>query len=340
VKARALAGWGALLGAAAVGLAALAAPAAYRWDLPKGIAPPPVPADNPMTAAKVELGHRLFYDADLSIDGTLACAGCHGQHRAFSESNATHPGVRGAAGRRNVMTLSNVGYYGVLTWGDPGLKTLEAQVLVPTTGEHPIEMGMKGQEAELARRLGADACYRKMFAAAFPGRKGAIGMDTVALALAAFERTLVSFRSDYDRQALSEPARRGEHLFFGPRFACASCHTAPLFTDAGAADPLVAFHRIEPANGSDRGLAEITRKPEDAGRFRTPSLRNVALSPPYLHDGSAKTLPDAIRRHEQAGAMTEAEMDDLVAFLGGLTDRAFVTDPRFALPRTRCGKRL
>jgi cytochrome c peroxidase len=340
MKARLLAGWVALVGAAAVGLAALAAPAAYRWDLPKGIAPPPVPADNRMTQAKVELGHRLFYDADLSIDGALACAGCHGQHRAFSESNATHPGVRGAAGRRNVMTLSNVGYYGVLTWGDPGLKTLEAQVLVPTQGEHPVEMGMKGQEAELARRLGADACYRKMFAAAFPERKGAIGMDTVALALAAFERTLISFRSDYDRQALSEPAKRGERLFFGPRFACASCHTAPLFTDAGAADPLTAFHRIEPADARDRGLAEITGRAEDAGRFRTPSLRNVALSPPYLHDGSAKTLPDAIRRHEQAGAMTDAEIDDLVAFLDGLTDRAFVTDRRFALPKTRCGKPL
>ncbi|HZZ69847.1 MAG TPA: cytochrome c peroxidase [Phenylobacterium sp.] len=340
MKALALAGWGAVVGAAFVGLAALAAPAAYRWDLPKGVAPPPVPADNPMTLAKVELGHRLFYDADLSIDGTLACAGCHGQHRAFSESNATHPGVRGNAGRRNVMTLSNVGYYGVLTWGDPRLKTLEAQVLVPTTGEHPIEMGMKGQEAELERRLGADACYRKMFAQAFPERKGAIGMDTVALALAAFERTLISFRSDYDHQSLSAPAKRGEQLFFGPRFACASCHTAPLFTDAGAADPLAAFHRIEPANGSDQGLAEITGKPEDAGRFRTPSLRNVALSPPYLHDGSAKTLPAAIRRHEHADAMTDAEMADLVAFLDGLTDRAFVTDPRFALPKTRCGKPL
>lgn len=337
---RALAGWTALVAAASLGLAVLGAPAAYRWVLPPGVAPPPVPADNPMSQAKVELGHRLFYDADLSIDGTLACAGCHGQHRAFSESNATHPGVRGAAGRRNVMTLSNVAYYSALTWGDPSLRSLEAQVLVPTLGEHPIEMGMKGQEAEVARRLGTDACYRQMFAAAFPERKGAIGMETVALALAAFERTLISFRSDYDRQALSEAARRGEGLFFGPRLACATCHAAPLFTDANSADPLAAFHRIEAADARDRGLAEITGKAGDAGRFRTPSLRNVALSPPYLHDGSARTLPDAIRRHEQASALTNAELDDLVAFLGGLTDQAFVTDPRFALPKTHCGKPL
>jgi cytochrome c peroxidase len=293
-----------------------------------------------MGAAKVELGRRLFYDADLSIDGTLSCAGCHGQHRAFSESNATHPGVRGIAGRRNVMTLSNVGYYSALTWGDPGLRTLETQVLVPTTGEHPVEMGMKGQETELARRLGGDACYRRQFADAFPERKGAIDMDTVALALAAFERTLVSFGSDYDRGTLGEAARRGETLFTGAKFACASCHTAPLFTDAGVSDPLTSFHRIEAANSRDRGLAEVTGDPADAGRFRTPSLRNVALSPPYLHDGSAKTLPDAIRRHERTAALTDAEMADLVAFLNGLTDAGFVTDPRLALPKTRCGKPL
>lgn len=328
-----------LLAAGALGLSAFAQ-LTWRWDLPPGVAPPPVPADNPMSAAKVELGRRLFYDADLSVDGTLSCAGCHGQHRAFSESNATHPGVRGATGRRNVMTLSNVGYYRSLTWADPGLRTLEAQVLVPTMGEHPVEMGMTGQAAELARRLGGDACYRRQFADAFPERKGAIGMDTVALALAAFERTMVSFGSDYDRGALGEAAKRGQGLFFGVRLGCAGCHAAPLFTDAGAGDPMTAFHRIEAASDRDRGLAEITGNPADAGRFRTPSLRNVALSAPYLHDGSAKTLPDAIRRHETAAGMTDAEMADVVAFLNGLTDQGFVADPRLALPKTRCGKPL
>ena len=265
---------------------------------------------------------------------------CHGQHRAFSESNATHPGVRGTPGRRNVMTLSNVGYYRVLTWADPGQRSLEAQALVPTLGEHPLEMGMKDQEAELARRLGGDACYRRQFLAAFPDRKGAIGLETVTLALAAFERTLVSFGSDYDHGALDDAARRGQSLFTGAKFACASCHAAPLFTDAGAAEPLAAFHRIEPVNDRDRGLAETTGDPGDAGRFRTPSLRNVALSAPYLHDGSAKTLPDAIRRHQQAAGLTDAEMADLVAFLNRLTDQGFVTDPRLALPKTRCGKPL
>ncbi len=292
-----------------------------------------------MTDAKVELGHRLFYDADLSIDGTLACATCHGQHRGFSDSNATHPGVKGVPGKRNIMTLANVGYFTSLTWGDPGVRTLEAQVLVPTMGEHPVEMGMKGQEAELARRLGGDACYRQMFAAAFPETRGAIDMPSVAKAIAAFERTLTSYRSDYDTGALSEAAERGSALFSGDKLKCDSCHAPPLFTDADAVNPKAAFHRIETPKGPDRGLAEITGKDADAGRFRTPSLRNVALSSPYLHDGSARTLAEAIGRHDGI-QVSDAEMADLTAFLGALTDKAFVTDPRFALPKTRCGKPL
>jgi cytochrome c peroxidase len=325
------------LAAAAIVLAAFAQPQ-WRWDLPPGVAPPPVPADNPMSAAKVELGRRLFYDGDLSVDGTVGCFNCHGQHRAFTESNATHPGVKGVPGRRNAMMLGNVAYLSSLTWGDPTQRSLEAQVLTPLTGEHPIEMGMKGQEAELVRRLSGDACYRRQFAQAFPGEKDAIDLGHVAKAIAAFERTLVSFGSDYDRGAMSDAAKRGKAVF--ARFACASCHAGRLFTDADAADPLAAFHRIEPASGPDKGLAEITGKPEDAGRFRTPSLRNVALSSPYLHDGSAKTVPEAIRRHETAAAISEADMADLTAFLEALTDKAFVTDPRLGLPKTRCGKPL
>jgi cytochrome c peroxidase len=197
---------------------------------------------------------------------------------------------------------------------------------------------MKGQEAELVRRLSADACYRRQFAEAFQGEKRTIDPGHVAKAIAAFERTLVSLGSDYDRGQLSEAARRGEGVF--AKSGCAACHKGRLFTDADAADPLAAFHRIEPANARDPGLSEITGKAEDAGRFRTPSLRNVALSSPYLHDGSAKTLPDAIRRHDGLGGLTDGEMSDLVAFLGGLTDQAFVTDPRLGLPKTRCGKPL
>ena len=312
--------------------------ASWRWDLPAGVAPPPVPADNPMSAAKVELGRRLFYDGDLSVDGTVGCFNCHGQHRAFTESNAVHPGVKGAPGRRNAMMLGNVAYLSALTWADPRQRTLEAQVLTPVVGEHPVEMGMKGQEAELVRRLSADACYRRQFAQAFPGEKSAVDLPHVAKAIAAFERTLVSFGSAYDHGALDDAAKRGQGVF--AKADCGSCHKGRLFTDADAADPLTAFHRIEPAHGSDGGLAEITGKAEDTGRFRTPSLRNVVLSSPYLHDGSAKTLSEAIRRHEGVSGLTDGEMGDLTAFLGSLTDQAFVTDPKLGLPKTRCGHPL
>ncbi|HLZ76786.1 cytochrome-c peroxidase [Phenylobacterium sp.] len=325
------------LAAAAVFLAAFAPPQ-WRWDLPPGVAPPPVPADNPMSAAKVELGRRLFYDGDLSVDGTVGCFNCHGQHRGFTESNAVHPGVKGAPGRRNAMMLGNVAYLSALTWADPRQRSLEAQVLTPLTGEHPVEMGMKGQEAELTRRLSADACYRRQFAEAFPGEPAAIDVPHVAKAIAAFERTLVSFGSAYDRGALDEAAKRGQGVF--ATLGCAACHKGRLFTDADAADPLSAFHRIEPANARDPGLSEITGKTDDAGRFRTPSLRNVALSSPYLHDGSAKTLAEAIRRHDGAAGIGDAEMADLTAFLGALTDQTFVTDPKLGLPKTRCGKPL
>jgi cytochrome c peroxidase len=325
------------LAAAAALLLGFAQPQ-WRWDLPAGVAPPPVPADNPMTAAKVELGRCLFYDGDLSVDGTVGCFNCHGQHRAFTESNATHPGVKGIPGRRNAMMLGNVAYLTSLTWGDPTQRTLEAQVMTPLMGEHPVEMGMKGQAAELVRRLSGDACYRRQFAEAFPGEADAIDTGHVAKAIAAFERTLLSFGSDYDRGVLSDAAKRGHAVF--DKFNCASCHAGKLFTDADAADPFMAFHRIEPGDGRDNGLSEITGKAEDAGRFRTPSLRNVALSSPYLHDGSAKTLADSIRRHERMSGLGDAEMADLVAFLGSLTDQAFVTDPKLALPNIRCGKPL
>jgi cytochrome c peroxidase len=335
--------WVALLVAAAVlSRSATAQDGAYRWNLPPGVAPPPVPSDNPMSAAKVALGRRLFYDADLSIDGTTACATCHEQHRAFTEGNATHAGVRGAQGRRNPMGLANVAYLSPLTWADPSLTTLERQVLVPIVGEHPVEMGMAGQEGILADRLAADACYRRMFAAAFPREPEKVSLETIAKAIATFERTLLSFDSPYDRfrrgdrNAISLAAQRGEALFSDRQ--CASCHSGGSFTD-------MEFHRIGPVDrlDNDRGLSEKTNDSLDDGKFRTPSLRNVSLTGPYLHDGSAKDMAAAIRRHsghDDRGAIDDADLDDLIAFLETLTDRRFVEDRRFALPATACGKKL
>ncbi|PVM92675.1 cytochrome-c peroxidase [Caulobacter radicis] len=289
-----------------------------------------------MSDAKVALGRKLFYEADLSIDGTMSCATCHEQRRGFTDSNRTHPGVHGDPGRRNIQTLANVGYFRALTWGDPGVKTLEAQALIPIAGAKPVEMGFAGQEAVLTARLAGQACYRRMFGEAFPEVGGEVSMVTIAKALAAFQRTLVSFDSPHDRRkrgkavAVSAEAERGERLF---RANCASCHAGPLFTDADKAR----FHRIDAPFTGDQGLADVTGEATDAGRFRTPSLRNVALSAPYLHDGSAPTLEIAIRRHRVAMRLGDRQVADLVEFLGTLTDEAFVTDPRFSLPEPGCG---
>lgn len=319
---------------------AVAARSSWNWHLPAGWSPPPVPADNPMSAAKVALGRRLFYDADLSIDGSMACATCHEQHRGFSDGNATHPGVHGEPGRRNVPALANVAWMPSLTWGDPRVRTLEAQLLIPIAGTHPVEMGMNGHEADIADRLGKDACYRRMFQAAFPARRGAIDMTTVADALAAFERTLVSDHAPYDTwragnvTALSPLARRGARLFFG-RAGCAACHGGPGLSDG-------AFHAIAAPipNAADEGLGEITGRASDDGRFRTPGLRNVALSAPYLHDGSARTLADAIAAHRRVAKVSSGDLPALIAFLNGLTDPRFVADARFSLPDRACGKKM
>jgi len=293
--------------------------------------------------AQVELGRRLFYDADLSIDGTMACATCHEQHHGFTDGNATHPGVHGDPGRRNIQTLANVGTFASLTWGDPRVTRLEDQALIPIAGTSPVEMGFHGQEKVLEARIGGRACYRTLFAAAFPAEggpndEGAVSMATIAKALAAFQRTMVSRDAPYDRrkrgEAVEAPpeALRGETLFFA-KAGCARCHAAPDFTDATGPN---AFHRIDLPFSGDQGLGDVTGKAEDNGRFRTPSLRNVGVSAPYLHDGSARTLTGAIRRHRTAVGLKDEEVEALAAFLRTLTDARFLTDPRFALPRTSC----
>jgi cytochrome c peroxidase len=307
----------------------------WHWRLPSGVAAPPVPANNRMSAAKVELGRRLFYEADLSANGTMACAACHEQKRGFADGNATRPGVHGDPGRRNVPGLANVGWRPVLTWADPRVTTLEAQILIPLLGERPVEMGMKALEAELPRRLGKDACYVRMFARAFPDRKGRIDTATISAALAAFQRTMIALDSPWDRyrigeaDALSPLAQQGAAQF--ATLGCASCHGGGDLTDDR-------YHALAGKDPRDDGLAEATGRASDAGRFRTPSLRNVAVTGPWLHDGTAKSLQAAIARH---GAIApDGATPAMLAFLDSLTDAGFLSDPRYRMPDRACGKRL
>lgn len=348
----------------------------WDWGVPPNFPTPRVPADNPMNAAKVELGRRLFYDSALSANRTQSCSSCHLQERAFTEDRARSIGSTGEVHPRNSMSLVNVGYVSRLTWANPLLDSLPEQALIPLFGEAPVELGMAGREGELVERLEADARYAALFADAFLEDTDPVSVRNVVRALAAFQLTLISHRSPYDdlvyrgdEGALSASARRGADLFFGERLECFHCHGGFNFSDSVEREGTVlqefAFHNTGLYNvdgrGSypedNRGVMEITLDPRDMGRFRAPSLRNVELTAPYFHDGSAATLEDVIAHYEAGGRTIEAgpyagvgaesplksifvrgfeltaeERDDLVAFLRSLTDRALVNDPRFGSP--------
>jgi len=352
-------------------------PSAYDWRLPAWAPAPLEPKSNPTTQEKVELGRRLFYDGRLAADSMRSCASCHTQERAFSDISPVSWGVTGQQTARNTMALSNVGYAPVLTWANPQVRTLEVQALTPMFGQHPIEMGMMGLEDELLTRLRTEPSYPALFAKAFPEAGGALSLDLITKAIAAFERTLISVRSPYDRfrqegerSAISAAAIRGEALFFGPRLNCGACHGG-LHLGGGdrssrnpAGEP--AFHNTGlynlDGNGAyppqNIGSAANTGRPEDVGRFKTPSLRNIAVTAPYMHDGSIATL-DGVIDHYAAGGrtitvgamnagagrdsplksplvagftLTLQERTDLIAFLQSLTDDRFLTDPRHSNP--------
>lgn len=354
-----------VLALAAAGIARAQPPEEYRWRLPSWLPPPAVPADNPMSQAKVDLGRHLFYDKRLSLDGSMSCASCHQQARAFTDGFATSLGITGEGHPRNAMSLANVAYYPVLTWANPLLSTLEHQALIPMFGELPVEMGLAGREQALFERLAADPDYPERFRKAFPERGGAIDLGTITKALAAFQRTLVSADSPYDRyryggkdDAISPSAKRGEALFFSERLECFHCHGGVHLTDSlvHSRKPFAefAFHNTGLYDRDGKGayppdnvgLIEHTGRPDDMGRFRTPSLRNVALTAPYMHDGSIGRLEDVILHYGRGGraasaltspflpgfSLSDDETADLVAFLKSLTDDGFISDPRFSDP--------
>jgi cytochrome c peroxidase len=345
-------------------------PAPWVWRLPPGFPEPKVPDDNPMSEDKVQLGRRLFYDRRLSRNGEQACASCHQQARAFTDGRPVAVGSTGEHHRRNALGLANVAYASSLTWGNPLITTLERQALLPLLGETPVELGWAGHEDELFARLASDADYAKRFAAAFPEEKGAIHLGTITRALAAFERTLLSTDAPYDRwvrgdaAALSDAAKRGMDLFNSERLECYHCHAGFTFSDsvshAGTQLPETIFHNtglydVDRQGSyplSDQGVFEVTGRAQDMGRFRAPTLRNVTLTAPYMHDGSIATLSDVVDTYAAGGrakqlngqpsplqsdlvrgfTLTADEKADLMAFLESLTDTSFVQDARHADP--------
>ncbi len=350
------------------------AAAEFQWAKPDWAPSPVVPEDNPMSNAKVRLGRYLFYDKRLSQDGSMSCSTCHQQAHGFTDGQALHAGIDDTPGFRNAMTLTNVAYLSTYTWANPRITSLEKQMLIPLFSDHPLEMGMQGHDKELIAAFEHDDAYPQMFKDAFPAQHGEISLATITKAIACFERTLLSFNSPYDRflrgdkDALSASAKRGGSLFFGERLECYHCHAGPNFTDNNIQQGQIyaeyGFHNTglynEDGYGAykkwDHGLRDVTDKEDDEGRFRTPTLRNVALTAPYMHDGSIATLSDVIRKHYApmglAGStpngpsplrdqfivgftLSDSEVDDVVAFLNSLTDEEFIHNPAFSDPRAK-----
>ena len=312
----------------------------------------------------------------MSVDSTFSCASCHKQEHTFADDKAHAQGVSGEVHPRGSMSLANVVYSPVLTWANPTIRRLEAQALVPMYGEHPIELGLAANDETILARLRSEPRYRQMFPAAFPGEADPITEANLTKAIASFERTLLSGGSPYDRyrtlfefDAISPAAHRGEDLFFSDRAQCFRCHGGFNFTTAvdyvGKSFVPIEFHNTGLYNVDGKGgypavntgVYEITGDPADMGRFKAPSLRNIAVTAPYMHDGSIPTLEDVVAHYEAGGrtiadgpdrgvgsksplkspfvkgfTLTPADRADLVAFLESLTDRAFLSDPRFSNP--------
>jgi cytochrome c peroxidase len=341
----------------------------FEWRLPSGFPRPVVPADNPMTPEKVELGRHVFYDKRLSGNQTFACATCHKQALAFADERAVGFGSTGQHHTRGSMSLANVAYSPTLTWANPLVTELERQAQVPIFGDDPIELGMMSID-QVESRFRAVPRYQELFAAAFPDETERITLQNLLKALAAFERTIISGNSAYDRfnagdeTALSESAKRGMSFVTtneDHRFECNHCHGGFNFTDhvtwegleqAGERPP---FHQtgLYDLDGKgtypapNTGVFNTSLNPDDMGKFKAPTLRNVALTPPYMHDGSIATLSEVLDHYSKGGrahnatrtdpllkpfVITAEEKADIIAFLESLTDYDLLNDPALSDP--------
>lgn len=362
---------------AVVGTKQACAASSYVWELPEWVPKPFVPQDNPMTNEKVILGRHLFYDKRLSKDQTISCSSCHTQAKAFTDGRRFSKGIDGSVGVRNAMSLTNVAYLTTLTWSNPQITSLEIQSLIPLFGESPVEMGMAGKEELLFLRLKKDQKYNKLFEAAYPkeakeGDASLYSISTITKALASFQRTLTSFNSPYDQykyggnnNAISEAAKKGEKLFFGERMECYHCHGGFNFTNttrhSKQSIPEKSFHNTGLYNTdgagaypkNNQGLIEFSGEAGDMGKFRTPTLRNISMTAPYMHDGGIQSLRDVLKNHYSKGGMAylskngispirdelitgfhleEEDIKNINAFLNSLTDESFINNPNLGDP--------
>jgi cytochrome c peroxidase len=286
-----------------------------------------VPEDNPLSVAKIRLGRKLFFDPILSADGSVACASCHRPEHGFASPDALAVGIRGQVGTRNAPSIMNRALGTSFFW-DGRAESLEAQATKPI--ENPLELG--SSTAEAVERLKKSAEYKPLFVEAFAEEATEANL---AKALASFERVLIHGNNDVDEfrygniAELDDAERHGLWLFES-KARCWECHSGPNLTDEDLHNTGVSWGKEPP----DRGRFEVTHQAEDMGLFKTPSLRGVALTAPYMHDGSVKTLEDVVRFYNGGGGknphldrgikpleLSEHEIASLVALLKALTGR-------------------
>lgn len=297
----------------------------FALELPPGFEPPITPADNPLTDASVRLGKALFFDPRLSVDGTISCASCHLVDHAFSDTVAKSMGVNGALGMRNAPSLANLAYHGSF-FRDGGVPTLEQQVIAPV--HDPVEMAHNLTTA--AATLRDQEPYATLSRKAY-GKQ--LDAWVITRAIANYERTLISGWSRYDRYLLGDVSVltsaevAGAELFNSAELNCVACHAGNDFSDH-------AYHNVgQYLVYSDPGRERITLRPSDNGKFKTPTLRNIVRTAPYMHDGSMSTLDQVLDHFASGGqphpgldpemrtfVLTAEQRSELLAFFEALTD--------------------
>ena len=311
----------------------------YTLVIPEGLPPMNIPATNPLTVEGVALGKRLFYDPILSANNTQSCASCHIQENGFSETSQYSTGIDGIEGNRNAMPLINLGWQTKFFW-DGGANGLESQVIGPIT--NPIEM--HETLANVVAKLNAHTEYPELFKAAFGSAEAS--SQNIMRAIAQFERTLISGNSKYDQYMRGEALLTAQELNGKALFEdmekgdCVHCHSmGSTFSDFEFRNTGLDSIPV------DEGRYLITLNQGDRGKFKTPSLRNVELTAPFMHDGRFQTLLECVQHYNTGfrysanldpnlsfavkGRMTQQEMEDLVAFMKTLTDVEFVNNPEF-----------
>lgn len=348
----------------------------FVWQLPSNIPLPVVDPANPMSEAKFQLGRHLFYDKRLSGNGSMSCASCHQQDKAFSDGKALALGSTGETHPRNSQGLSNVAYNATLTWASTVLLTVEKQVFIPLFGESPVEHGLTRENwSEVVLNLRSEALYTSLFEKAYPAESEYFTEAQITKAIAVFVRGMTSFNSSYDRHLqgdnrdYSAAAGRGEKLFFSEKMECFHCHGGYNFSDSTADRTMSFINRPFHNTGlynldgkgkypeGNRGIFEQSSKASDMGKFRAPSLRNIAKTAPYMHDGSVPDLKSVLEFYSAGGrniesgphagdgrknpfkdgfvtgfVLSEQEKRDVISFLESLTDESFLINPRFSNP--------